>query len=342
MLWFRAVMNPATACIKAIRVCVLAAGRAGMSPDEVARRFEFDLATLTDPHARVPHALFLRIWEELPALVADDAFGLHAAELVGNMPSNVVDYVCAQVPTLREAIGRLLRYQRLYLDDNEIALTGGAREARLTMRLRASVCTPRHFAEFVTATWLLRARALVGSTFVPRRVTFQHAPPADIEPHRRIFGAPLGFREDANGVLFPADLLDAPVRGADPALGELLELHAAELLARLPARDDVVHRVKTHLARALPRELPTIEATARALGSSARTLQRALQAAGATYQGVLDEVRRDLALGFLREPQRTVSEVAFLVGFAEVAAFTRAFRRWTGEVPSSYRQREAR
>lgn len=334
-------MNPATACIKAIRACVLAAGKAGMSPAEVARRLEFDAAILTDPHARVSHALFVRAWEELPGLVGDPAFGLHAAELAGCMPMNVVDYVCAQVPTLRDAIGRLLRYQRLYLDDVELALATADKEATVTMRLRATACAPRHFSEYLMATWTLRTRALIGQGFAPRRVTFQHAPPADVEPHRRLFAAPLGFREPENGVVLHADVLAAPVRGADPTLGELLERHAAELLARLPARDDLVHRVRAHLARALPGEVPAIEATAKALGSSARTLQRALRAEGTSYQAVVDEVRRDLALGFLREPQRTVSEVAFLVGFTEVAAFTRAFRRWTGEVPSAYRQRAA-
>jgi AraC-like DNA-binding protein len=334
-------MNPATACIKTIRACVLTAGRAGMSADEVARRLEFDPALLADPHARVSHALFVRAWEELPGLCGDEAFGLHAAELVGQQPSTVVDYVCAQGPTLREAIGRLLRYQRLYLDEVELALTTEGQEARVTMRLRATACAPRHFSEYLMATWLLRTRALIGP-FTPRRVTFQHATPADIGPLRRMFAAPLGFREAASGLVFRAELLAAPVRGADPGLGDLLERHATELLARLPARDDPVHRVKAHLARALPGEVPAIEATARALGSSARTLQRALRAGGTTYQAVVDEVRRDLALGFLREPQRTVSEVAFLVGFTEVAAFTRAFRRWTGELPSAYRHREAR
>jgi AraC-like DNA-binding protein len=229
----------------------------------------------------------------------------------------------------------------LYLDEVELALTE-APEATLTMRLRATPCAPRHFSEYLMATWLLRTRVMIGPEFLPRRVMFQHAPPADIEPLRRLFGAPLAFREAVNGLVIRPELLAAPVRGADPSLGVLLERHASELLARLPAQGDVVYRVKGHLTRALPGEVPAIEATAKALGSSARTLQRALQAAGTTYQAAVDEVRRDLALAFLREPQRTVSEVAFLVGFTEVAAFTRAFRRWTGEVPSAFRQRAAR
>ncbi|MFY0533849.1 helix-turn-helix transcriptional regulator [Nannocystis pusilla] len=98
--------------------------------------------------------------------------------------------------------------------------------------------------------------------------------------------------------------------------------------------------MKTHVVRALPGELPSLEATAKALATSTRTLQRALQAEGTTFQALVDEVRRDLSLGYLREGQRTVSEIAFLLGFTEVATFTRAFRRWTGSAPSAWRQRE--
>lgn len=335
-------MTPSTACIKAIRMCVLGAARFGVGPDELARRLEFDPGLLADPHVRVPHALFLRAWEQVPALCGDPGFGLGAAEQLSDAPFDVVDYVCAQGPTLRQAIERMLRYQRLHHDDAELTLTIADGHARLQLRLRGMACAPRHFSEYAVATWFLRARALVGPTFAARRVGFQHATPADIEPHRRIFAAPLAFHEVANGFEFRAELLDAPVRGADPSLGTLLERHADELLARLPARDDVVHRVKTQVVRAMPGEPPPLEAIAKALATSPRTLQRALQAEGTTYQALVDEVRRDLSLGYLREGQRTVSEVAFLVGFTEVAAFTRAFRRWTGSVPSAWRQREAR
>ena len=334
-------LSRSTACIKGVRICVLTAVRAGMDKDDAVRRLGIDAALLADPAARVPHALLLRAWEELPALVGDDAFGLHAAEILAAMPFDVVDYACAQVADLRQAIARILRYQRLLHDDLEIALDLSEGEAALTMRLRGVACPPRHFSEYVVALWALRARALVGPALTLRRAHFQHRAPADVEPHRRLLRAPLAFHATDNGLTFPVELLDAPVRSADPALGTLLERHAADLLARLPPREDLVQRVRMQLLRALPGELPSIEAAARALATSPRTLQRALRAGGTTYQAVCDEVRRDLALGYL-DAQRTVSEVAFLVGFSEVAAFTRAFRRWTGEAPSAYRRREAR
>ncbi|MFT3770359.1 MAG: AraC family transcriptional regulator [Minicystis sp.] len=334
-------MSHATASIKVIRGCALAAARRGISPVEVAARLGLDAAVLADPHARVPHGLVARAWEEIPALAGDPAFGLCAAEMLNEAPFDVVDHVAAQGPTLRDAVANLMRYQRLLHEDADVRLTIDGAEARMSQRLRAHPATPRHMAEFILAIWVLRARALTGHPFVPRRVSFQHGPPADVEAHRRLFGAPLDFLAGENSVAFPADLLERPVRGGDPTLAALLERHAADLLARLPRRDSVVARVKAHLLGRPPGDVPAIDATARALGLSARSLQRALQAEGTTYQAAVDDVRRDLSIAHLREPDRTISEIAFLVGFNEVGAFTRAFRRWTGEAPSAYRRREA-
>lgn len=334
-------MRSATACIKAIRVCVLTAAQSGMSPLDVAKFLELDPELLQDSTARVHHSVVVRAWEELPNITGDANFGLRAAEIVAAAHFDIVDYVAAQASTMRGSIDCLLRHQRLLHEDLDVHLSMDEGEMRLQQRLRSVPRTPRHFAEFIVAIWVLRGRFLTGKTIPLRRVYFQHAPPENIEMHRRIFAAPLEFLHPHNGFTFPADYLDMPVRGGDPALGALLERHAADLLARLPQRDDVQSRLKASLFSRISNELPSMDDMAKSLGMSARTLQRALQSEGTTYQNVLDEVRRDMALEHLRDPQRTVSEIAFLVGFVEVGAFTRAFKRWTGENPSTYRRRQA-
>jgi AraC-like DNA-binding protein len=334
-------MSSATACIKAIRICILTAAQSGLSPVEAAKQLEIDAEILQDPNARVHHTVVLRAWDELPKVVGDSTFGLRAAELVASSPFDIVDYVAAQAPDMRRAIDCLVRYQRLLHEDAEVQVFTEDGEIRIQQRLRSVPRAPRHFAEFVVAIWVLRGRALSGKIIPPRRVYFQHGPPENIDAHRRIFAAPLEFLHPHNGVSFAADFQDLPVRGSDPALGALLERHATDLLARLPQRDDVVSRLKAGLFPAIANEVPTMETIAKTLGMSARTLQRALQAENTTYQDVLDEVRRDLALEHLRDPQRTISEIAFLVGFVEVGAFTRAFKRWTGENPSTYRKRSS-
>jgi len=331
-------MRVTTACIKTLRACVLAAAQHGLSPPEVAARLGVPSETLADPHARVPHELVVRAWEELPALTGDTAFGLRAAELLDQAPFDVVDHVTAQGPTLRDAIHNLMRYQRLLHEDAEVRLSLEGATARMTQRLRAWPTTPRYLAEFIVALWVLRGRSLTGQTFVLQRVSFQHGPPADIAAHRRLFGAPLDFLADHNGVDFSAELLNLPVRGTNPFLAVLLERHAAEQIARLPSVDSVAVRVKALLFEHLSEGGPSVDEAARRLGMSRRSLQRALHAEGTSYASLLDEVRKELALAHLQMRDRTLSEIALLLGFQEVAAFTRAFRRWTGAPPSTFRR----
>ncbi len=332
-------MTSATACIKAIRICFLTAAQSGLSPLEAAKHLEIDPALLQDPNARVHHRVIQRAWEELPKITGDACFGLRAAEMLASAPFDIVDYVAAQAPNMRGAIACLVRYQRLLHEDVELHVATEQGETRIHQRLRSVPRTPRHLAEFIVGVWVLRGRVLSGKTIPPRRVFFQHAPPENLDTHRRIFGAPFEFLHPYNGVTFSSDYLDLRVQNSDPALGALLERHADELLARLPHVDDIKSRLSAYLLRKTAGESPTMDEAAKTLGMSGRTLQRALQAENTTYQRVLDDARRDLALEHLRDPQRTISEIAFLVGFVEVGAFTRAFKRWTGENPSTYRQR---
>ena len=104
-------------------------------------------------------------------------------------------------------------------------------------------------------------------------------------------------------------------------------------------RDDLVTRCKAHLLEHLTSGEPTERGLAEAVGLSRRTLQRRLAEHGITYKRLVDETREALARRYLENPQRSLTEITFLLGFSEQSAFTRAFRRWHGESPSDYRRR---
>ncbi|WP_437625705.1 AraC family transcriptional regulator [Sorangium sp. So ce1151] len=329
-------MGP-TGCIKSIRLCVLTASRAGVDPREALAAAEVDPALLEDPTARVPHDTVARAWTRIPELARDPAFGLHAAELLVGQLFDVVDFVTDQCGTVREVIGCVLRYQRLIHDAVDVRLTVEGARARISQRF-AGAAAPPQLSSFIMGLWVLRARVLTGVPFAPHRVTFAHPAPADRREYDRLLAVPLGFDADENAVLFDASFLDTPTVRSDPALGAVLRRHADELLARLPAEPSVRGALERHLIEALGRGVPDVAAAARALGMSARTLQRRLGDEGESYKSVLDEARRKLAVAHMRERGRTVSEVAFLLGFSEVSAFSRAFRRWTGHSPAAYRR----
>jgi AraC-like DNA-binding protein len=114
----------------------------------------------------------------------------------------------------------------------------------------------------------------------------------------------------------------------------------ADYLARLD-RDDVIAQVRRKLLACFPAGVPTQATVARALGMSSRTLHRRLADAATSFEKLLDDTRRELAVEYLRRSDYSVGEVAYLLGFAETSSFNRAFRRWTGRSPSEFRQPKA-
>jgi len=136
-----------------------------------------------------------------------------------------------------------------------------------------------------------------------------------------------------------ARLLDEQPRLADPAVAALaLELCEAELGKLFADRRCIVDEVKARLSES-EGALPSLAQAAKSLGFSSRTLKRRLQDEASTYSELLEAERRERSLRYLRETDLHVSEIAFRLGYRDVANFSRAFRRWTGKNPSAYRSR---
>ncbi len=132
-------------------------------------------------------------------------------------------------------------------------------------------------------------------------------------------------------------LLDCPVETADNELLKILKRHCQQILGARPKADDLVFEVRQLITTLLHSGQPKIDAVAQELGMSSRTLTRRLAEGGVTYKGLLDEVRRKLALRYLKDRRISLKQVAYLLGYSEVSAFYHAFRRWTGSSPVQYR-----
>ena len=147
------------------------------------------------------------------------------------------------------------------------------------------------------------------------------------------------FARPAPRLLVLREHWDRPVHGADPALFSVLEDHAERLLAELPAPEPpLVSRLRAVLREELRGGDVGVEHVARRLALGARTLQRRLEDEGVRFAEVLAELRTELARDYLREPGLSIAEIAWLLGFSEQSAFTRAFKRWVGTTPATYRK----
>jgi AraC-like DNA-binding protein len=295
------------------------------------------LASLADPYARVPHALVVALWTEVPARLRDDAFGLHAAEASLDIAFDALDHATKHCANVGEAMARMSRYLRLLHDACSATVEVHGEVGRYVQRFTCVPALPRQLCEFILARWVLLLRRRCGRDAPLRAVSFCHEAPADLREHQRIFDLPLRFSAPFLSIEFHRDLLDMTVPGRDPALGEMMRRHVEDLLGRLGAEGDLLQSARRAVIDRLPDGPPRIEEIARALGTSSRSLQRRLKDEGTTFQALLDDTRRALALEHLHNPATTLTDVALLTGFADASSFHRAFRRWTGTTPREHR-----
>jgi AraC-like DNA-binding protein len=208
----------------------------------------------------------------------------------------------------------------------------------LVQRFVGDLPTSRHLREFVVANWLVRVRRWVGVPMTPVAVSFTFPPPRDPSRAARFFGVTPAYGAARVDITFPDAILDLPVSGAEPALREMFARQVEGEHARLQGDAALPERTRAEIARRLAAGTAELPAVARALSLSERTLQRRLRELGTSFQALLDEERRAVAVERIGSVDATVTDVAFLLGFSDTSAFTRAFRRWTGVTPAAFRR----
>ena len=181
-------------------------------------------------------------------------------------------------------------------------------------------------------------RLLGGDHWTPQAIQFAHEEPADTSEHLRVFGCRPSFDRDANAVVVERNFVERLVPAADLKLYRVLKQHAEHILNDVPRETDFRADVRRAIAEAMRDGDPRLARVAAKLAMSPRTLQRRLDEEGVIFKALVDDTRLRFALGYLRHGGHTLTEIAFLLGYSEVSALNRAFKRWTGVTPSGYRE----
>lgn len=242
-------------------------------------------------------------------------------------------------PTLRGSIARAERYARLLTSVTEyharqekeglFVILHRSGDRRLGMRLSN---------EATIASITSISRQVSQEPLNPLRVNFKHPPPRSIAAHTAYFGCPVYFDSDIDAVMFSNDALNRPNRLGDGGITRFLLNHLDAELDNIKSEQSLVESIQDAFAQSLSDGVPKVQNISRRLGMSERTLHRRLAEQGLTFQKLLESARRDLAEGLLSQSTYSIAEVAFLTGFSEQSAFSRAFKRWVGRTPASFRR----
>lgn len=309
----------------------------GGDADLVFTRVGVDESRLTDPKLALDLGAYVGMMEEAAAQTGNDNFGLWYGQQFKPGMLGLIGEVALASPTLGAAVANLAE---LFPYHQQATETRFAREGdllRLEYRiLDGRILSRRQDAELTMGMFANVFRACLGPDWTPEEVHCEHPRPEAWKEHERAFDAPIHFGQRTNAIVFRDRDLDRPMPGAD--LARLTRLR--DELIRVAGGTGALgflDRVKGEVRSRLPDGNPVVEEVAEAIGMARWTLQRRLADAGLSYSDVVDLVRRDLACLHLRQPHVAVAEIGFMLGYSEVSAFSRAFRRWTGLSPQAFR-----
>lgn len=293
---------------------------------------------LSRPDARVSRSHSLVLWRAIVRILEDPTLPVRYGQGVRPEALGVLGYLIGHCGTVGELFRTVEQFQRLTLSDAQIAVWRSDDGLSIGQKLHPEEVALCHPPEFVVSSFTAMIRAGLGDSWNPVEVFFQHGPVPWVAAIRKVFRCPVRFDAPYSGItLHPSDEA-LRLHDRDPHLHTYLRQLTEAYLESMPRRPPWTSAVMRRLAHAEPAERPDLESMGRALGMSGRSLQRRLRSEGRRYCELLEGVRIDHAKQMLAASSSTVTEIADFLGYAGVDTFSRAFRRWTGQSPVSWRK----
>ncbi len=290
-------------------------------------------------HGRIPLTLYEQAYLAAEALTGDSAIGLRVGQAA--LPSNdgVFYFLSVAGEGVRQIMEAVTRYFPLAYDFINLETTMQENALRIELHFAHRRRPHRHVIEHLMANWYTVANQLTFDVKnVPRTLYMQHRQHCPDDLITEIFqDTPVFFEQPADRFDLKLDSLDYHTGYTDRRVFQMSEKRAENLLLRLRANDRIAREISTHVIDMLGEGLPTLDAVARRMNCSGRTLQRRLAERHLNYQMLLDHIRQDVAIELLSTTAMPITQIAERIGFTDDSTFHRAFKRWTGESPGSYR-----
>ena len=314
---------------------------AGIQVKPLLKKAGLSVEEIEDRDVRLKVRSQIKLLELGAAALRDDFLGFHLARDVDLREIGVLYYVLASSEILNDALRRAVRYSGMTNEGISLKLNS-AREVAITLEyVGIERRSDRHQIEFWLVSLVRLCRQLTNRRLVPRRIKVVHHRKSTPAEFRSLLGCEIEFGSSVDEIVFPETVNLMPIGSADPYLNDLLTKLCEDALAhRAPERTTLRSSVENAMAPLLPHGKARATEIARRIGMSHRTLARKLASEGLTFSEISEHLKADLARHYLRDGDLPISQIAWLLGYREVSAFTHAYKRWTGMTPRSRGRKE--
>lgn len=283
-----------------------------------------------------------RLVEQIQAETNDQFFGLHFGESMNMTAAGLV----AQITQTSENILQALQYACDFaqLACSSLPMTLEERTDAWCLHMTPepvwatnSPMAVRHTVEGYIVFTIKEFHELTRKKHFPLKIELPYAMPKDRSEYKRLFQCPMHFNQKGIAIYFDKQQMAEKVVTSDFRLLRILVAHAEERIEAIQRQGGFYEEVKTSVAHLIKPEFPTIEQVARHLNVSVRTLQRRLSDEGHTFKEIIEALRREFAFAYLKRPDLSINEIAYLLNYTDASAFIRSFRRWENQTPKAYR-----
>jgi len=308
----------------------------GVEPDPVTREAGLDPHLFEDGTNVIPHMALGRLLTLSVARTNCPHFGLLVGQRATILSLGMVGRLMQHSETLGDAMRALVSNLSIQNRGAVPSLTISGDTAYFTFSVyQPEAESADQISDGSLAVAVNAIRALCGSHWNPSEILLPRFAPADAEPYRRHFRAPVRFNQESAIIVFPARDLGLRIAGADPMMRALLQERIQQLKGEQGSEfsDDIRRLLRMRLTS----NHCSADDIAHLLTMHRRTLSRRLKGGGMGYRAITNEIRFEIARQLLQDTQVPLAQIAAALGYSEASAFTRAFRRWSGQTPTTWR-----
>ena len=301
-------------------------------------------AELEEESCKVEDQSYNTVLEKAVTGTGDHFLGLHVGESQNLSALGLIGQITQTSETVKQALEFCCQFANLGCSALPMGLVEEKEHYKVTLTPnplweQQSPIALRHTAEGVLVFTIREFHSLTRKNYKPIAIHVPWKQPLNSSEYQRVFACPINFNKEEIAILFQKKHVEEPVITSNFDLLRVLVAHAEEKSAQIRQKEGFMALVKQSVVGLIKPEFPTIDQVASHLNVSLRTFQRRLKEEGYTFKQVIDELRKDFAISYLRRPDLSITEIAYLLNYSDSSTFARSFKRWTGQSPNGYREK---